>query len=220
MPSPANEFLDAFATAVERGTFISMTLSQPTGTSVKQVVRPVEIKEEKLLQWTSQQQQETHENLEPNDSVAKLKATLANFGGAHLFTAQADYALRKGRKGSRTLQKTRPSKSLGETAHDRTKHRLLPEGRAIPFLVSAGLMRPDGKIVKAKRAKYRQLNRFLELIDDVLKDLPTTNADGSERPLRVVEFGSGKSHLAFAVQHLVVGVRGRPLSLKAYDRDA
>ena len=71
----------------------------------------------------------------------------------------------------------------------------------MPFLVELGVMTPAGKVRAQRFDKFRQVNRFLELVDDVLPALP---ADG---PLRVVDFGSGKSYLTFALHHLL---RERP----------
>ncbi|MBQ9494152.1 MAG: SAM-dependent methyltransferase [Treponema sp.] len=81
----------------------------------------------------------------------------------------------------------------------RTKNYLLPEGTPVPFLVMLGVMTTEGKVIAAKYDKFRQINRFLEFIDDIVPHVQ--HICGSERPLRIIDFGCGKSYLTFAVQY-------------------
>jgi SAM-dependent methyltransferase len=103
---------------------------------------------------------------------------------------------------------SRPDAAL---EHDRRKRRLLEEGTPVPFLVELGVMTPGGKVRASHQDKFRQVNRFLELVDDVLPALP---ADGT---LRVVDFGSGKSYLTFALHHLLRVVCGRDVEIVGLD---
>ena len=68
--------------------------------------------------------------------------------------------------------------------HDRLKRRVLAEGVAGPYLVELGVLTPEGKVRAPRLEKFRQVNRFLELVEDVLQSLPAGD-------LRVVDFGSG-----------------------------
>src|SRR4029079_14141994 len=97
--------------------------------------------------------------------------------------------------------------------HDRRKRRLLPEGQPVPFLVELGVMTPEGKVRSQRHDKFRQVNRFLELVEDVLPSLP----DATNEPLRVVDFGSGKSYLTFALHHLLTAVHGRTADVVGLD---
>ncbi len=81
----------------------------------------------------------------------------------------------------------------------------------MPFLVELGVMTPEGKVRKSRYDKFRQVNRFLELVDDVVPSLP---ADGT---LRIVDFGCGKSYLTFALHHLLTVLRGREVELVGLD---
>lgn len=106
-------------------------------------------------------------------------------------------------------QQAVPGESAGE---NRTKAYLLREGVPVPFLVRLGMMTAQGKVVAAKYDKFRQVNRFLEYLDDVLDDVLATRANAgfnAERPnpLRIVDFGSGKSYLTFAVQYFLTEIR-------------
>ena len=77
----------------------------------------------------------------------------------------------------------------------------------MPFLVELGVMTHDGKVRTQRYAKFRQVNRFLELVDAVLP----------QRALRIVDFGSGKSYLTFALYHLLAVERGLDVEVVGYD---
>lgn len=85
--------------------------------------------------------------------------------------------------------------------HNRRKKYLLAEGTAVPFLVDLGVMTPQGKIVSAKYDKFRQINRFLEFIEDILPRLDR------DRELTILDFGCGKSYLTFAMYHYLRQLR-------------
>ncbi len=104
----------------------------------------------------------------------------------------------------RPLGKSEPLKLKAE----RTKQYLIQERRPVPFLVRLGVMTAEGKVVSAKQGKFRQINRFLEILDDVLPDVQKIREKkGDSSPLRIVDFGSGKSYLTFAVQYFLEKIR-------------
>jgi SAM-dependent methyltransferase len=81
----------------------------------------------------------------------------------------------------------------------------------VPFLVELGVMTPDGRVRKSRYDKFRQVNRFLELVDDIV---PSLRPEGT---LRVVDFGCGKSYLTFAIHHLLTELRGRDVEIVGLD---
>ena len=85
------------------------------------------------------------------------------------------------------------------------KHYLLPEGTPVPFLVLLGIMNDEGKVISSRYDKFRQINRFLEFIDDILPEFAEKTADG--QPLRIADFGCGKSYLTFAVHYFLTEIR-------------
>ena len=112
-------------------------------------------------------------------------------------------------------------KSAGNN-ENRSKKYLLPEGTQVPFLVHLGVMTAEGKVVKAKYDKFRQINRFLEMLDDVLDDVirlreGEKNPVSEASPLNIVDFGSGKSYLTFAVQHYLTQVKKIPAQIFGLD---
>ena len=110
-----------------------------------------------------------------------------------------------------TVLRRPPSRKAAPREHDRKKRYLLEEGTPVPFLVELGVMTPDGKVRKSRYDKFRQVNRFLELVDDVV---PSLRPDGT---LRVVDFGCGKSYLTFAIHHLLTELRGRSVEIVGLD---
>jgi SAM-dependent methyltransferase len=118
-----------------------------------------------------------------------------------------------GGRSARVLERP-PTRPEADLAHDRRKRRVLEEGEAVPFLVELGVMTPEGAVRARRHDKFRQVNRFLELVEDVLPALP--DAD----PLRVVDFGSGRSYLTFALHHLLTAVHGRRVELLGLDLKA
>ena len=102
---------------------------------------------------------------------------------------------------------------------NRVKNYLIPEGVPVPFLVHLGVMTAQGKVISSKYDKFRQINRFLEYVDDILPELLSAKArakdgtgahaddSGQTAPLRIVDFGSGKSYLTFAVHYFLTEIR-------------
>lgn len=104
----------------------------------------------------------------------------------------------------------------------KSKNYLLREGVPVPFLVHLGVMTAEGKVVKSKYDKFRQINRFLEMLDDILDDVirlreNEKNPVSENSPLNIVDFGSGKSYLTFAVQYYLTEVKKIPCAIFGLD---
>lgn len=101
------------------------------------------------------------------------------------------------------------------------KNYILKEGIPVPFLIELGVMTKEGKIVSSRYDKFRQINRFLEFIDDILGDVKKLccgdgDFDG-DRPLRMVDFGSGKSYLTFAAYYFLYEIKKIPCEVFGLD---
>lgn len=108
------------------------------------------------------------------------------------------------------------------TPDRKSKNYLLQEGVPVPFLVHLGVMTAEGKVVKSKYDKFRQINRFLEMLDDILDDVirlreNEKNPVSENSPLNIVDFGSGKSYLTFAVQYYLTEVKKIPGAIFGLD---
>ncbi|MCC8026769.1 MAG: SAM-dependent methyltransferase [Clostridium sp.] len=95
--------------------------------------------------------------------------------------------------------------------HNRKKRYILEEGRAVPFLVDLGVMTKEGRIVSSRYDKYRQINRFLEFIEDVLPNL------NRERETTIIDFGCGKSYLTFAMYYYLKILKEYPVRIIGLD---
>jgi SAM-dependent methyltransferase len=200
------------------GTCLLLVLSQPHGESqdplVKVDVRPIALRKGNCYQFTLHRRDRvTHENLEPRAAAARAERLLTeSFEQAALFTPTADYSLHTRRDGTFSVRTSPPTKPTTDTAHNRRKTYLIPEGVPCPFLAEIGVMTPDGQVRRAMHHKFRQINRFVELVNDIVDALP------AGRELRVV--GCGKSYLTFALHHLLTAIHRLPVKIVGLDRKA
>lgn len=96
-------------------------------------------------------------------------------------------------------------------SHNREKQYILKEGCPVDFLVGLGVQTPEGRITKNKYDKFRQINRYLEFIEDILDQLP------SEDAIHVIDFGCGKSYLTFAMYYYLHVLQGRDIRITGLD---
>ena len=222
--NPLTEFLDLLRDALSRDVCWGVTLSQPhrkageesdTATS-KLAFRPIELAGERRYQLAERRgKQEFHQNLNAEEVIARVADELGpQFFQGDLFTEEADFFARIRHDGEGQLGRRRATKSAPIVEHDRRKKHLIPEGRPCPFLTEIGVMTPAGQVKAAKQAKFRQVNRFLEFVDEVLPELPISG------PLRVIDFGCGKSYLTFALHYLLTELRGREVDVIGLDLKA
>ena len=180
--------------------FISATLSNPKKKDdVQKVkVRPVLKKEVLYFQFESfRNNQAFHENVEEKKACEILLEYMGNMRQMQMETQRADYTVLVSKKGKVTIKSKikKGGKKKIDMSHDRKKKYVLEEGVPVPFLQDLGVMTQDGKIVRAKSDKFRQINRFLEFIEDILPELD------KGRELTILDFGCGKSYLTFAMYY-------------------
>jgi hypothetical protein len=212
------EFWHALDTALADGSYLGTTLSQRRSgdASERLVVRPTTVKGTRVFQWASRtDNRETHENLATEPTAQRLRELLGPaYGQAHVFTAAADFEVSATTQGQLRVRRSRPTRKPVDLSHNRTKSHTLSEHEPTPFLVEIGVMTAAGKVKASKQAKFRQINRFLELVADVIPHLPPTG------PWNVVDFGSGKSYLTFALHHLLATIQQRDVHILGLDRQA
>lgn len=165
---------------------------------IKVKIRPVEMKGKLFFQLESfSNTQAFHENLEAEEAVVRMCAYMKEFRQVQMMTKEQDYTVLVSKKGKVTVQKKR-AKECRENqvhTHNRSKNYILQEGMCIPFLQDLGVMTKEGKIVRTKFDKFRQINRFLEFIEDILWQLD------KDREVTILDFGCGKSYLTFAMYY-------------------
>ena len=101
-----------------------------------------------------------------------------------------------------------------DLSHNRTKKYIIQEGKPVAFMIDLGVMGQDGKIIRTRYDKFRQINRFLEYIEDILPKLD------KERELTIIYFGCGKSYLTFAMYYYLKELNGYNIRIIGLDLKA
>lgn len=158
-----------------------------------------------------------HEKLTQGQAQSFLcNALQEHFRQYNGWDASREYQIRISAKG-RVLcsRKAVPNQApRAVQSHNRKKRYLLEEGMVIQPLVDLGIFTKEGKVVHAMYDKYKQINRFLEMVDDVSANLPR------QRPLRVIDFGCGKSYLTFILYYYLTAVKKREVEMVGLDLKA
>ena len=206
-------------------TLIRVILSNPSSKDgvIKICARPM-LKNKSLLFQIEEytKTQVFHKNLTAGDAGSYLTGKLssdtssqtASFKNALVETQSFTANVLVSKKGTITIKKKmnasakQPKISL---SHNRKKKYILEEGIPVPFLIDLGVMTQNGNIVNAHYDKFRQINRFLEYIEDILPSLPTG------RELRILDFGCGKSYLTFAIYYYLKILKGYPVRITGLD---
>ncbi|MFN0155125.1 MAG: class I SAM-dependent methyltransferase [Gaiella sp.] len=227
--TPGTELSRLVGTLIREGTLTAATLSSPRAAdpAVPRKITLDTVEQKGGRRFRARRHyptRTTDEMLTPEAAVGFLLTAIGpTYRQAILQTPTGDRQVLAGGRGAPRILELPPSGPPGgETAttdtadtavtaaHNRTKRRLLPEGRPVDFLVALGVQTAEGRVKAQRHDKFRQVNRFLELVDDVLPALP-------EGRLTIVDFGSGKSYLTFALHHLLTVVNGREADILGLD---
>ncbi len=195
---------------------IHITISNPRnkGGIKKVIIRPVQLKSEICFQKSSYEEKKVfHENLTEEGCKEQIKTLVEDFKQVEVLTETERLTALISKKGKATvkIKKTESACKQRDLSHNRKKEYLIPEGTPIPYLIDLGVMTKEGKIVHARYDKYRQINRFLEFIEDILINLP------KERPVRILDFGCGKSYLTFAMYEYLHERKGYEVEMIGLD---
>lgn len=205
---------------MEEESLITATLSQLRKregmTYSKVTVKPVELKNKLHYQFAYYSGTKvTHQNVPVDEAEAVLVDMFENvFRQAMMYTPEADYQVLISKKYKVSILTKSASKTKTDLSHNRKKTYILEEGEPVPFLVELGIMSEDGKVFARRYDKFKQINRFLEMVEDVLPHLP------EDRPLTIVDFGCGKSYLTFALYHYLAVTARRKLNIVGLDLKA
>lgn len=210
------EMLEQITDLINNKQLISATISQPRAKSdvVKRVrLKPVELKGIYMIQFEYQHERVLkHENLDLSDVPEKLNLLLQQFRQVQSEFEEEKIQIQLSKKFKVFWKSDRVnSNKVVNLSHNRKKNYLLDEDTSYPFLVRLGVQTPDGKVKKQKHDKFRQINRFVEFIDDALDYLP------KDRPVRILDFGSGKSYLTFALYHYLHIEKGLDIRVTGLD---
>ena len=178
-------------------------------------IRPVEVKGEILYQASVPEGAKMlHRNYRREELVGFLKESLdGTYSQLQVQGRQADGGVLVSKKGKHTV-KIKPhevKENAKILSHNRVKQYILPQGKPVPFLVDLGVMTREGRVREAAYDKYRQINRFLEFIQDILPKLP------KDREITIVDFGCGKSYLTFAMYYFFRELKGYQVKIIGLD---
>lgn len=196
--------------------FIRAVFSNPRvkDNVVKAKLRPMEQKGELLFQLESfTKTQAFHKNLTVEETKDELAKLLEEFRQVQVETVSEDITVLISKKGKATIKRKRKKvqAKAADLSHNRKKKYILEEGIVVPFLQDLGVMTQDGKIVRTKMDKFRQINRFLEFVEDILPQLD------KDRELTLLDFGCGKSYLTFAVYYYLKVLKGMNIRIIGLD---
>lgn len=158
------------------------------------------------------QKKVTHENLDPEEaSELTMQLLQLDFKQGDFKTTEGEYQVLVSNKGAARIREVSSKKHLIDLAHDRKKNYILQDGEPVDYLVHLGVMSPEGAVYKKKYDKFRQINRFLELVEDTVDTLK------GKETINIVDFGCGKSYLTFALYHYLSSIRGFDINIVGMD---
>lgn len=198
------------------GTFVNGTISQPRMKSdeIKRIrMKPIELRGQLHIQFELQYERVLeHENILLADVKVKLEELLNRFRQVHAEFTEEEVHIQISKK-FKVMWKSKKvtSTKTVNLSHNRKKNYLLDEDKAYPFLVRLGVQTPEGKVRNQHQDKFRQINRFVEFIDDSLEHLP------KDKTIRILDFGSGKSYLTFALYHYLHVEKGLDIKVTGLD---
>lgn len=204
----------------EDKSLITATLSQRRRAGdvayTKVVIKPVELKKSLHYQLAFYYENKVnHENIPAAELENRLMPMFEmTFRQGLICTEEADYQVLISKKFKVSILTKLPTKKSTSLTHNRKKQYILEEGHPVPFLVELGIMNEEGKVYAKRYDKFKQINRFLEMVQDIIGHLP------EDRPLTIVDFGCGKSYLTFALYHYLSVEQRRTLNVVGLDLKA
>lgn len=184
-------------------------------------IRPVMVKNKVLFQKTVYEGTKVfHENYERCDMISYIiEAMTSRFRQCEVEHTNCKAVVLVSKKGKVTVNRKQVRSAEAEPesarqslmAHNRVKRYILEEGIPVPFLIDLGVQTKEGKIVHARYDKFKQINRFLEFIEDIL---PTLSKEGV---VHIIDFGCGKSYLTFAMYYYLHYLKGYDVEITGLD---
>lgn len=211
------KIIDLLVTTLENEELIRLSfggLRKKTNPYKKVLFRPLILQEELCYQAEYHYQNKvTHKNLKKNEFIPLCTDLITDvFKQMNVFTVGADYQILASDPDRPKIIKKPASKEMPILSHNHEKHYIIPDNAPCDFLIRLGVMDHNNQVVQKHYAKFRQINRFLEIVSDVLDHLP----DKAES-LRIVDFGCGKAYLTFALYYYLKLKLGKDVEIIGLD---
>ncbi len=168
---------------------------------IKIQIKLVELKQGKAYQIEKlTKTQAFHMNIALSDLQGVLMTYMTEFRQMNVWCATKEYDVKFSKKEKLLINRRNSVSPAQNTDHNKKKNYLLEEGIVVPALVDLGVFTKDGKVVHAMYDKYKQMNRFLEMVEDVLKSY-------KKDYLHIIDFGCGKSYLTFILYYYLTEIK-------------
>ncbi|WP_312811688.1 SAM-dependent methyltransferase [Sedimentibacter sp.] len=177
--------------------------NKPDNPYKKITARPINVKNKNIIQFEKfTDKQAFHENYsyeEANEEIINL--IIDGYKNINLFTSEADYQIIVSKKGSVKVTEKQPSKKQSTEEHNKKKQYIINENETCDFLELLGVMNKQGMVYSKKYDKFKQINKFLEIVDDSLKGRELKD------DFMIIDFGCGKAYLTFALYYYFYHLR-------------
>ncbi len=220
-----NELMSVIADLVKEN-LIKIIISKPADKSIPYKKIVIERKKDYFQAAKYTEKQVFHDNVAPEDLERYLCQLIGDdYLQINAWDLEKEHILLLSKKGKLTYKTKKlsgagngkNSQENGETPtvattqdHNRKKNYILQEGTVIPPLVDMGVFTKEGKVVKSMYDKFRQINRFIEMIDDGVKDY-------HKEEIHIIDFGCGKSYLTFIMYYYFTEVRKMKVQMLGLD---
>ena len=181
-------------------------------------IKPTIIKGEKYMQASCYTDKQVFQvNTTYDDLLKSIQEYFPDkLSQINVFLADKEISLKLSKNGKvlKNINKHKmmvaPGKDKTTMSHNRTKNYILKEGMVIPPLVDMGVFTKEGKVVQAMYDKFKQINRFIEMVEDVLKN-------HQSQEINIIDFGCGKSYLTFIIYYYLVEIKGKKANIIGLD---
>lgn len=195
---------------------VSATFAKPTVDSKFNKIK-ININNHSFFVQMYTSTQAFHKNLSNEELKTFLQENIGvNFKHVYIETNDKKFTFLTNKKGKITLLENRNNKNpvvqeKNSSNNSKIKNYIIQEGKTVPFLVHLGVMNKEGKVLAQKYDKFKQINRFLEYIKDILPEI------NNGQTLKIIDFGCGKSYLTFAVYHFINEIEKIPVEIIGLD---
>jgi SAM-dependent methyltransferase len=208
-----NQFVED---VLNRKTIVSMVISNPRKkqNECKRLnIKPAIIKNEYVLQFEAIINNKAfHENLSMDEAACKIVENMFDsFKNMYIKTENHEYQCIVSKKGKLTFKKNNTEKTNLNLSHDRKKEYIIPDNEKCDFLIELGVMDENGKVFKKKYDKFKQINKFLEIVDS------TIDYESIKESFKIIDFGCGKAYLTFGLYYYFHNILDKKVEIIGLD---